>query len=144
MNTEPGSYVAAMARFSRGLRRSVVMACHVLGLIPMANRLGSYEGMLAIARISPLRGSIAIAAGIVRRLLDIQVNGQDDGATRDRRQARQHPEGPPQRVHFHAQPAVDTAQHSLIGSLRAGLADKVARFVPFDLAGGKLVGVDLS
>ena len=51
-----------MARFSRGLLRSVVIACQTWGLILMANKLGSYDGMLAIARMSPVRGSIAIAA----------------------------------------------------------------------------------
>jgi len=62
LNTEPGANCAWIARFSRGVCLSLFSACHSsLGTLTEKS-LGSKVGRLTIARISPVRGSLAECA----------------------------------------------------------------------------------
>ena len=62
LKVEPGASCAWMALFSSGLSGSVTSLFHSPREIRTAKLLGSKVGRLTIARISPVRGSIAIMA----------------------------------------------------------------------------------
>ena len=90
LKTEPGASCAWMALFSSGLPGSVTSAFHSLRVMRTANSLGSNAGRLTIARISPLRGSMAtIAPGLpFQRFfsgdLQIKIDGELELLARNR------------------------------------------------------------
>jgi hypothetical protein len=62
LNTEPGASCAWIALFNSGFAGSVTSEFHSLRLIRTENAFGSNVGRLTIARISPVRESIATIA----------------------------------------------------------------------------------
>ena len=62
LNTEPGASCAWMALFRSGWFSSVTSLFHSPRETRTANSLGSKDGRLTMARISPVRGSMATIA----------------------------------------------------------------------------------
>src|SRR5436305_14412735 len=53
LNVDPGAYRPATALLISGVRRLLVHSCHCACEMPELNRLGSNDGLVAIASTSP-------------------------------------------------------------------------------------------